>query len=121
MNIRRILVRSAALVGVLLLGAIGLGLMVFLAVALVAGVLGLLDGRRQRGSILLVWLVVAVVVGVAGAVSVSIGGWAGGGGFTGDVPVTDLAVASPLMAVLVAVPALVGVAIGRALGGSRSR
>ncbi len=128
----RVLVRSGFLIGILLLGDlagylwktvganIGLGLLVFLVLGVVAGALGLLDGRRHaiRG-VLVMWLVVSAVVGLFAAASVSVGAWLLGGGFTMSVLASDLVLLAPFMACLVAVPALIGAALGEATSAGR--
>lgn len=127
MNPRQVLVRSGALLGALALGPvasigwpapeanIGLGLLTFAATSLVAGLWGARDGRRESYTVLApAWLLVAIGVGVTGAAAVSVGGWLAGGGFFPTVLLADLLILGPLGIALVAVPALLGLALGQA-------
>lgn len=134
MSLRSILVRAGALSGVLLLGEvaallwrtpdanIGLGLLVFAVCFVVAGLLGIFDGRRgSLRSLTPGWLLVAGAVGVVGAVSVSGAGLLHGQGGSAAVLLSDLVGVAPFLAALVALPALVGIAVGGASGRRRTR
>jgi hypothetical protein len=97
---------------------IGAGFLVVVALGLVASVGALLDARRQAlGPVVAVWAAAGTALGLVLAISAPLrhGEWHGGVDLGDLWP--DAAVAVVLVATLVACAALVGGAIGVALGG----
>lgn len=89
--------------------ALGIGLMVFLAFVLIAIVWGVVDGRRgPAGQAIVVWLLVGAALGVVTALAILVRESA-------DAFASDLASGVPFFAILVGVPAAVGVGIGALL------
>ena len=104
---------------------IGFGLLVLLALVVVASVWAARDGRRggRAGTRLLplaaCWAGVVVLVAVAMAVWISVAGALYGGGFPVEVLVSDLRSVTPFTAGLIGVPALTALALVHA--GTRPR
>ena len=125
MSAAQILARTAALMAVVLLGHgaasvaptdgganIGIGLAAFAVCAAVALLLGVRDGRRGRlGALVRGWVVIAVLLGAAASASISAVEALRGNGFSMTVLVSDLTGSAPFLAVLVATPALLGIAV----------
>ncbi len=90
---------------------IGLGLLFFLVVAVVAGAWAILDGRRVGlARTVVVWLVAGVLLGIAMPILIGLLD-----GFDWSVVASDLAAFVPFTVALVVAPAAVGGAIGQAL------
>lgn len=102
---------------------IGAGLIAFFVTLVVAGVWGLLDGRRHpsaAGPLALVWVLAGLIGGLLGVLAIPVSDGALAGGFDIRVLLSDLVNVAPFLAGLIAVPGVVGSVIGSAIGGSRS-
>ncbi len=126
MDSRQIASRIAVLLGVFFSGHvvglfwkteganIGLGLMIFAACAVVAGVFGAVDGRRAPADGLIrAWLWVAVGVGVIAAIASNMTALLTGGSSFAALT-SSLLMLGSFVTALIAVPALVGIAAGGA-------
>lgn len=96
---------------------IGAGLLAFALVALVCGLWGIVDGRaRGAATATAIWAVVAVVFGVLWLVGLAL--VESDDSMTVSERLQVDAFLMVFMGSLVLAPALIGVAIGRALGGA---
>ena len=93
---------------------IGVGLLLFALLTLVAGAWGAVDGARQAyDRVVITWVAVALLM----AVLVPLFTYLRESGSAWRVLLVDLAQLGPFIAVLITVPALVGALLGRAVGG----
>ena len=95
---------------------IGVGLLAFALVFLGAGVWGLVDGLRLPGAATVVlWVIVGLMIGVLVPLFTALMEF----GFSWDTLEWRVAVPEVFLALLVAVPALVGVGLGVAIRSAR--
>lgn len=94
---------------------LGAGLIAFAALLLIAGLWGVLDGRRRPDDVVahgLTWLVAGVVAGVSMVIWIAVTDGAFAKGFDATVLLSDLVSVAPLICGLTAVPGFVGSLLG---------
>lgn len=99
---------------------LGAGLIAFATLLLIAGLWGVLDGRRRPDGVVahgLTWLVAGAVAGVSMVIWMVVMDGAFADGFDATVLLSDLVSVAPLICGLTAVPGFVG----SLLGSTRSR
>ena len=99
---------------------LGAGLIAFATLLLIAGLWGVLDGRRRPDGVVahgLTWLVAGAVAGVSMVIWIAVMDGAFADGFDATVLLSDLVSVAPLIYGLTPVPGFVG----SLLGSTRSR